>query len=204
MAMLDAAAANLALEPIRADLAATRAMGRDRMPGRPGGLCPRPRGWAAATAMAASGRHHWRASSSHPLRALAPGPLTLISPRFLQGLAGGLMVPAVQALVRQDRFGSPRRPAHRQKVVPCHTAGAALSGSGSPSATSSDRMPSRRRSRRRPPPSADRPDDRAFAPPGVRPRASPPRCSRCGGRDSRCRGRRPACPPASARSGRCW
>jgi hypothetical protein len=66
MAMLDATVANLALESIRADLVATLALGQWVVWSRLQSLCRQPRGWAAAMAMAASGRYRLPASSSHP------------------------------------------------------------------------------------------------------------------------------------------
>jgi hypothetical protein len=69
MAMLDATVANLALESIRADLAASSPWRNGSPPdtwSRLQSLCRQPRGWAAAMAMAASGRYRLPASSSHP------------------------------------------------------------------------------------------------------------------------------------------
>lgn len=103
MAMLDSTVANLALESIRADFSATLPLVQWVVTGYLialavslplvawlGGRFGQGRLWAAGLAgfVLASA-----------LCALAPGPLWLIGARVLQGLAGGLMVPAGQAVI---------------------------------------------------------------------------------------------------------
>lgn len=103
MAMLDSTVANLALESVRADFAATLPLVQWVVTGylialavslpAAGWLGDRfgyGRVWAAALAV-------FVAASA--LCGVAPGPLTLISARFLQGLAAGLMIPAGQAVL---------------------------------------------------------------------------------------------------------
>ncbi|WP_021029192.1 DHA2 family efflux MFS transporter permease subunit [Litchfieldella anticariensis] len=103
MAMLDSTVANLALESVRADFDSTLSLVQWVATGyllalavslpATGWLGNRygyGRVWASALAAFVVGSI---------LCALAPGPLTLIGARFLQGLAGGLMVPAGQAVL---------------------------------------------------------------------------------------------------------
>jgi EmrB/QacA subfamily drug resistance transporter len=103
MAMLDSTLANLALESIRADFASTLPVVQwvatgylialaVSLPsaGWLGGRYGHGRVWAAALAAFII---------ASALCALAPGPLTLIAARCLQGLAAGLMIPAGQAVI---------------------------------------------------------------------------------------------------------
>jgi EmrB/QacA subfamily drug resistance transporter len=103
MAMLDSTVANLAIESIRADLGSTISIIQWVATGY---LC------ALAVSLPATGwmgsrygyGRVWAVSlllfvATSALCALAPGPLTLIGARLLQGLAGGVMVPAGQAVI---------------------------------------------------------------------------------------------------------
>ncbi|MEZ0472943.1 DHA2 family efflux MFS transporter permease subunit [Luteimonas salinilitoris] len=103
MAMLDATLANLALESIRADTDSTLPVVQwvatgyliamaVSLPasGWLGGRYGYGRVWAAALAAFIL---------ASALCALAPGPLSLIGARLLQGLAAGLMIPAGQAVI---------------------------------------------------------------------------------------------------------
>ena len=103
MAMLDATVANLALESIRADLAATLALVQWVATGYLVALAVSLPAAAWLGSRYGYGRV-WAVSLAgfvvaSALCALAPGPLTLIGARLLQGLAGGLMVPAGQAVI---------------------------------------------------------------------------------------------------------
>lgn len=103
MAMLDSTVANLALESIRADFASTLPLVQWVATGY---LC------ALAVSLPAAGwlgvrygyGRVWALSlavfiTASVLCAIAPGTSTLIGARFVQGLAGGLMVPAGQAII---------------------------------------------------------------------------------------------------------
>lgn len=103
MPMLDSTMVNVALESIRADLAATLPLMQWIATGYLIAL-------AVSLPLAAwlGSRHGygrvWAGSLAafaiaSALCALATGPLTLISARVLQGVAGGLMVPAGQAII---------------------------------------------------------------------------------------------------------
>ena len=103
MAMLDATVANLALEAIRADLAAKLALVQWVATGYLVALAVSLPAAAWLGSRYGYGRL-WAVSLAgfvvaSALCALAPGPLTLIGARLLQGLAGGLMVPAGQAVI---------------------------------------------------------------------------------------------------------
>jgi MFS family permease len=103
MAMLDATVANLALEAIRADLAATLTLVQWVATGYLVALAVSLPAAAWLGSRYGYGRL-WAVSLAgfvvaSALCALAPGPLTLIGARLLQGLAGGLMVPAGQAVI---------------------------------------------------------------------------------------------------------
>jgi EmrB/QacA subfamily drug resistance transporter len=103
MAMLDATVANLALESIRADLAATLALVQWVATGNLVALAVSLPAAAWLGSRYGYGRV-WAVSlagfvGASALCALAPGPLMLIGGRLLQGLAGGLMVPAGQAVI---------------------------------------------------------------------------------------------------------
>ncbi|WP_143087981.1 MDR family MFS transporter [Nitratireductor indicus] len=103
MAMLDSTVANLALETIRRDFSASLPLIQWIATGYLVALA------ISLPAAAWLGKRHgygrlWAGSLAgfvvaSALCALAPGPLTLIAARFLQGLAGGLMVPAGQAVI---------------------------------------------------------------------------------------------------------
>src|SRR5690554_3649187 len=103
MAMLDSTVTNLALESIRTDLAATLSLIQWIATGY---LCALAISLPAAAWLGVRygyGRV-WAASlaifiAASILCALAPDPSTLIAARFVQGLAGGLMVPAGQAVI---------------------------------------------------------------------------------------------------------
>jgi EmrB/QacA subfamily drug resistance transporter len=103
MAMLDAAVANLALESIRADFAVTLAVVQWVATGYLVALAVSLPAAAWLGSRYGYGRL-WAVSlagfvATSALCALAPGPLTLIGARLLQGLAGGLMVPTGQAVI---------------------------------------------------------------------------------------------------------
>lgn len=103
MAMLDATVANLALESIRDDLSSTLPLVQWVATGY---LCALAVSLPVAAWLGVRfgyGRV-WAGSllsfvAASALCAIAPGPLTLIGARLLQGLAGGLMVPAGQAVI---------------------------------------------------------------------------------------------------------
>ena len=109
MAMLDSTLANLALESIRDDFASTLSIVQWVVTGYLIALAVSlpTVGWLGrrygygrlwATGLAAF-------TMFSGLCAVAPGPIALIAARFLQGLAGGLMIPAGQAVI-----GSTARP----------------------------------------------------------------------------------------------
>lgn len=103
MAMLDSTVVNLALESIRADLDSTIPVIQWVVTGY---LCALAVSLPAAAWLGSQYGHVrvWVASMAlfviaSLLCALAPGVVTLIGARLVQGLAGGLMVPAGQAIV---------------------------------------------------------------------------------------------------------
>lgn len=103
MAMLDSTVVNLALESIRGDLLSTLPLVQWVSTGY---LCALAASLPAAAWLGARygyGRV-WAASlaafvAASVLCAIAPGPVSLIGARILQGLAGGLMLPAGQAVI---------------------------------------------------------------------------------------------------------
>lgn len=103
MAMVDSTVANLAVESVRADFGSTLSLAQWIATGYLIALA------VSLPAVGWLGRRYgygrlWAASlaaftAASILCALAPGPLTLVGARFAQGLAGGLMVPAGQAVI---------------------------------------------------------------------------------------------------------
>ncbi|WP_149196286.1 DHA2 family efflux MFS transporter permease subunit [Luteimonas suaedae] len=105
MAMLDATVANLALESIRRDLDTTLPRIQWVVTGYLVALAVSLPAQGFLVARFGAGRV-WRASTlafaaASVLCAMAPGPGWLIAARVLQGLAGGLMVPAGQTVIAQ-------------------------------------------------------------------------------------------------------